>query len=69
MSLKPTGPLDRSAMFTALLELDPEFRSMPMQEGMERITEALADWQESESTDMFAFAKQWVAKRQEETHV
>lgn len=55
--------LDRSLAFTALLEHDEEFRGMDMNQGAERITEFLADWERAGRPQMFDYGREWVAER------
>ncbi len=57
---KPGYPLDRSAAFTALLELSPEFGKTDMNTAGELITELLQSWRASDSRDMFAHAREWL---------
>lgn len=52
-------PLDRSAMFTVLLDVDPAFPRMESGKGTERVTEALNAWYGSPSVNMYAFGKEW----------
>lgn len=60
------NPLDRSAAFTALLELDPEgFGKQDMDNGGKTITNFLEDFHESGSKNMFTYAQSWLAERQE----
>lgn len=58
--------LDRSCAFTCLLDLDPNFGRLELRAGSERVTVLLAAWYESDSTDMFAFCREWLAA--EKTH-
>jgi hypothetical protein len=52
-------PIDRSAAFTALLDLSPEFGRSD--NGGQTITRMLTDYYESGQTDMYAFTKGWLA--------
>jgi hypothetical protein len=54
-------PIDRSLASTALLDLDPAFGPMESGKGSERITAFLADWHASGHTDMYRYAREWVA--------
>lgn len=59
---KRAFPLDRSAMFTALLDLDPGFGPLDSEQGRLRVSAALADWYADETaTDMYVFARDWSA--------
>lgn len=50
-------PLDRSAAFTALLELDPEgFGKQDAEASSRAITEFLEDWYAADSTSMWDYA-------------
>jgi hypothetical protein len=60
-------PIDRSLAFTALLDLDPAFGPMEQGKGSERITAFLADWHGSGHTDMYAYAREWIAAHPAET--
>ena len=53
-------PLDRSAAFTCLLDLDPDYGAMEVHAGEQRVTDFLADWYQSDSTDMYAFCREWL---------
>ena len=57
---KPGYPLDRSAAFTALLELSPEFGKTDLNTAGELITEFLQSWRASDPRDMFAHAREWL---------
>lgn len=57
---KPEYPLDRSAAFSALLELSPEFGKADMEAGSQLITEFLESWRASDSKNMFAHAREWL---------
>ena len=59
-------PLDRSAAFTALLELDAEgFGKQDMDASGKTITKFLDDWCASDSTNMYKYAQGWLKERQE----
>jgi hypothetical protein len=59
------NPLDRSAAFTALLELDPEgFGKQDMDTSGKTITTFLADFYESDATNMYTYAQSWLSERQ-----
>jgi hypothetical protein len=63
-------PLDRSAAFTYLLELDADFAQLDLTDSSVRITQFLAAWYRSDSTDMFAFCQDWLhATKQVETRL
>jgi len=53
-------PLDRSAMFTCLLDLSQEYRKIDSRVGERITTTALSAWYASSSTDMYAFTKWWL---------
>jgi hypothetical protein len=56
-------PLDRSAAFTALLDLDPQgFGREDMDTSSVTITRFLEDWYRSADTNMYEFARRWLAK-------
>ena len=57
-------PIDRSLGFTAMLELYPGFGQMADDEGAKITTRFLDDWYGSNHTDMWAYAREWVANRQ-----
>jgi hypothetical protein len=57
---KPEYPLDRSAAFSALLELSPEFGKTDLNTSGQLITEFLDSWRTSDSKDMFAHAREWL---------
>lgn len=60
---KRAFPLDRSAMFTALLDVDPGFGPLEAEKGRLRVSAALTDWYADEhSDDMYAFARDWSAR-------
>lgn len=52
--------MERSLLFTCLLA-DETFSKMEVRDGEEVVTKVLHAWQDSESTDMFAFVQQWLA--------
>lgn len=64
---KSAGVLDRSAIFTILLNVMPSFGQMKMTDGSEVVSRCLTDWEQSGATDMYAFVKDWAAK-EEATH-
>jgi hypothetical protein len=51
--------VDRSTMFTVLLDVDPTFGRMESSAGRQRVSAALEAWYRSTSTDMHAFARTW----------
>jgi len=57
--MKRHYPLDRSAAFTALLEVSEEFRQADSREGTKVIDVFLADWYKSPSLNMYEFAREW----------
>ena len=63
--MKARNRLDRSAMFTALLDLSTIYGLLDTRDGAQVITEALEAWYESPSTDMYEFAKEWITTRQQ----
>jgi cytosine/adenosine deaminase-related metal-dependent hydrolase len=61
------NPLDRSAAFTSLLELDPEgFGKSSDPETMKTITTFLDDFYESGATNMYAYCREWLDARDDE---
>lgn len=56
-------PLDRSAMFSALLDLSPEYRKLDTRVGERVTTSALEAWYRDPGTDMYAFARTWLRGR------
>jgi hypothetical protein len=59
-------PLDRSAAFTALLELDRDgFGKQDMRESDKTVSAFLEDWYQADSTNMWDYARQWLERRQE----
>jgi len=58
------NPLDRSAAFTALLELDPKgFGESSDPESTKTITTFLDDFYESGATNMYAYCREWLEAR------
>lgn len=57
-----TRPLDRSAAFTALLELSEGFRQSDMHQGGRMITSFLADFYTSGGTNMYEYARGWTER-------
>lgn len=69
------GPLDRSAAFSALLDLSPEFGETKASRGSEIITLFLADfYDQPEAPSMYDYAKIWLEENpqvftgEEESH-
>lgn len=62
--MKAKYPLDRSAMFTALLDLSQVYGQLDSREGEKVTTEALDAWYASPSTDMYAFTREWITTHQ-----
>jgi hypothetical protein len=61
------NPLDRSAAFTVLLELDPEgFGKQNMNTSGETITTFLADFYKSGATNMYTYCCQWLDARDDQ---
>lgn len=58
---KTRNDLDRSAAFTILLDVDPQFGSS-IEDGGATITSFLEDWHADPSTNMYKFAQGWVNK-------
>jgi hypothetical protein len=59
------NPLDRSAAFTCLLELDPEgFGKQDMNTSGQTISRFLEDFYQSGQTRMYDYAQQWLAEPQ-----
>src|SRR5258708_9540225 len=60
------NPLDRSAAFTCLLELDPEgFGKQDMNTSGQTISRFLEDFYQSGQTRMYEYAQQWLAEPRE----
>src|SRR5258707_11269391 len=60
------NPLDRSAAFTCLLELDPEgFGKQDMNTSGETISRFLEDFRQSGQARMYEYAQQWLAEPRE----
>jgi len=58
------NPLDRSAAFTALLELDPEgFGMQDMNTSGQTITTFLEDFYQSGATKMYTYCREWLDAR------
>jgi hypothetical protein len=58
------NPLDRSAAFTALLELDPEgFGKSSDPDSTKTITTFLDDFYQSGATNMYAYCREWLDDR------
>jgi hypothetical protein len=55
--------IDRSLAFSALLEHDPAFASMSMNEGSKRIDEFLGDWEAAGKPQMLDYGEKWAAER------
>lgn len=53
-------PLDRSAMFSYLLELSPRYGKIDSKTGERITTEALKAWYDSTGDDMFIWTKRWI---------
>lgn len=47
-------------MFSNLLTLSEKFGDLESHIGRQVVTEALAAWHESTSSDMYAFTKDWI---------
>jgi cytosine/adenosine deaminase-related metal-dependent hydrolase len=61
------SPLDRSAAFTALLELDPEgFGKSSDPETTKTITTFLEDFYESGATNMYTYCREWLDARDDQ---
>ena len=61
------SPLDRSAAFTALLELDPEgFAKSSDPESTKTITTFLEDFYESGATNMYTYCREWLDARDDQ---
>ena len=61
------NPLDRSAAFTALLELDPEgFGKSSDPETTKTITTFLEDFYESDATNMYTHCRKWLDARDDQ---
>src|SRR5258708_6767966 len=57
------NPLDRSAAFTCLLELDPEnFGKQDMNTSGQTISRLLEDFHQSGQSRMYDYAQQWLAE-------
>jgi hypothetical protein len=62
--MKAKNGLDRSAMFTCLLDLSTVYGLLDTRDGSRVTTEALEAWYTSSSTDMYAFTKAWIITEQ-----
>lgn len=62
--MKAKNGLDRSAMFTALLDLSTVYGLLDTREGAQVTTEALEAWYASPSTNMYSFTKNWIMTQQ-----
>lgn len=62
--MKARNGLDQSAMFTALLDLSTVYGLLDTRDGAQVRAEALEAWYDSPSTDMYAFAKDWICTEQ-----
>jgi len=61
------NPLDRSAAFTALLELDPEgFGKSSDPKSTKTITRFLDDFYQSGATNMYAYCREWLDARDDQ---
>jgi len=61
------NPLDRSAAFTALLELNPEgFGKQDTKTSGETITTFLDDFYESGATNMYTYCREWLDARDDQ---
>src|SRR5258708_31309309 len=61
------SPLDRSAAFTALLELDPEgFAKSSDPESTKTITTFLEDFYESGATNLYTYCREWLDARDDQ---
>ena len=54
--------MERSVIFTSLLDLSPEFGKLPRRDGERIVTKAHEAWKASSATDMHAFVRSWLAK-------
>lgn len=61
--------LDRSTMFTALLELSPDYGKLDTRVGEHIVSEALRGWYDSAATDMFKFAREWLRANRPELSI
>ena len=61
------NPLDRSAAFTTLLELDPEgFGKSSEPESAKTITTFLDDFYKSGATNMYTYCREWLDARDDQ---
>lgn len=58
--------LDRSTMFTCLLDLSPKYGQLTTKAGERIVTEALAAWYDSTATNMYVWAKNWIKENRPE---
>lgn len=58
--------LDRSTMFTCLLDLSPKYGQLDTKVGERITTEALASWYDSTATNMYEFVKIWIRENRPE---
>lgn len=62
---KSRNGLDRSAMFTALLEISQVYGLLDTRDGAQVTTEALEAWYKSPSTNMYEFTRDWILTQQQ----
>lgn len=58
--------LDRSTMFTNLLDLSAKFGQTESRAGERIVTEALSAWHDSTDVDMHAFTKKWIKEQRKD---
>jgi hypothetical protein len=61
--MKAKNGLDRSAMFTCLLDLSQVYGLLDTREGGQ-VVQALDAWYDSPSTDMYTSTKEWIINQQ-----
>lgn len=55
--------LDRSVVFSCLLDLSPEFGALTAREGSEVITRVVEAWRaKTEQTVLYEFVRQWLTE-------
>lgn len=62
--MKAKNGLDRSAMFSCLLDLSQVYGLLDTRDGSKVTTEALEAWYASPSTDMYDFTRNWITTEQ-----
>lgn len=58
--------MDRSTMFTCLLDLSPKYGAMESRDGSKVVTAALAAWYDSTHINMYEFTKGWIRENRKD---